>query len=293
VLALAKRARFPWWLLARLLEDAGSAVAVAAGERNGFEQPELLEELNVPVTDSELEEFESLIDELQQKGVSLATVLDNTYPAMLRLAYDRPPFLFWRGELRPADERAIAVVGTRQATPAGLEQARALARELADRDVTVLSGLALGIDGAAHEGALDGRGRTVAVMGTGMGAPIYPREHTELADRIIAGGGALVSQFHPSAPPARYRFPLRNRTMSGLAQGTVVVEASSTSGARMQARLALEHDRRVFLVRDLVMQEQWARRYSEHPGATVVESATDVLEVLDSLPSSAEQLTLA
>jgi DNA recombination-mediator protein A len=124
---------------------------------------------------------------------------------------------------------------------------------------TVLSGLALGIDGAAHRGALDVGGRTVAVMGTGMGAP-----------------------------SARYRFPVRNRTMSALAQGTVIVEASSTSGARMQARLALEHDRRVFLVRALVMQEEWARRYAEHPSVHLLDLGHSELESPDAFSDSAQ-----
>jgi DNA processing protein len=159
--------------------------------------------------------------------------------------------------------------------------------------VTVLSGLALGIDTAAHEATLDTQGRTLAVMGTGIHR-IYPAQNRDLADRIVKAGGALVSQFWPDAPPTRWSFPMRNVVMSGMAVGTVVVEASRTSGAKMQARLALEHGKRLFLVESLVMHEDWARKYAERPGATVVQSVDDVLAALETeLQSLGEQLTLA
>jgi DNA processing protein len=221
----------------------------------------------------------------------LVTVLDEIYPTNLRLVYNRPPFLFVRGELEAQDERAVAIVGTRQASPAGSEQAQRLARELAGNGVTVLSGLALGIDTAAHTAALEVGGRTVAVVGTGI-QRTYPAANRALADRIVAGGGAIVSQFWPDAPPAKWSFPMRNVTMSGMGVGTVVVEASSTSGAKMQARLALEHGKRLFLVESLVMHEEWAQRYAERPGATVVQSVDDVLAALDTELRPVAQLTL-
>jgi DNA processing protein len=230
--------------------------------------------------------------ELEREGVSLVTVLDDDYPTNLRLVYNRPPFLFARGELRADDERAVAIVGTRQASATGHAQAARLARELAGHGVTVLSGLAAGIDTAAHEAALEVGGRTVAVMGTGI-RRVYPAQNRDLAARIVDAGGALVSQFWPDAPPARWSFPIRNVVMSGMAVGTVVVEASSTSGAKMQARLALEHGKRLFLIESLVMHEKWARDYAERPGATVVQSVDDVLAALESeLQPLAEQLTL-
>lgn len=218
-------------------------------------------------------------------------MLDDAYPANLRLVYNRPPFLFVRGDLRTQDERAVAVVGTRRASPAGREQASRLARELAGNDVTVLSGLALGIDTAAHTASLEAHGRTIAVVGTGIRRG-YPAQNRELADRIVAAGGAIISQFWPDAPPTKWSFPMRNVTMSGLGIGTVVVEASSTSGAKMQARLALEHGKRLFLVESLVMHEEWARRYADRPGATVVQSVDDVLAALDAELRPVSQLTL-
>jgi DNA processing protein len=293
VLALVKRAQKEWHLVAQLLESTGSALRAIRGEWSGFEPPELISAVTtLDVSPDELDEYEALIADGASAGVSLVTVLDESYPTNLRLVYNRPPFLFVRGELRPEDERAIAVVGTRSASASGREQAERLARELAANDVTVLSGLALGIDTAAHESTLDSGGRTIAVMGTGF-RRVYPAANRALADRIVMGGGAVVSQFWPDAPPTRWSFPMRNVTMSGMAVGTVVVEASSTSGAKMQARLALEHGKRLFLIESLVLHEEWARRYADRPGTTVVESVDDVLTALDGELRPVEQLTLA
>lgn len=294
VLALAARTRRAWHLLARALEEEGGALPLATGDRAGLEPPELVDALKPGrVPPEELDEAERMIAALAEKGVRLVTVLDRDYPTNLRLVYDRPPFLFIRGELRPEDEQAVAVVGTRTPSEDGLREAQLLARGLAERGVTVISGLALGIDGAAHQAALDAGGRTIAVIGNGIRARVYPPEHADLAERIVAAGGAVVSQFLPDAPPRRTSFPLRNRTMSGLALGTVVVEASGTSGAKMQARIALEHGRRVILLRSLVLREPWAQEYETHPGVTVVEGAEDVLDVLKTLSRLAGQLAPA
>lgn len=293
VLALAERTHRAWHLLAQALEEAGTALDLAAGVRTGNEPPELDDALErVVIQQEQLEENERLIEGLASRGMSLVTVLDQAYPTNLRLVYDRPPFLFVRGHLREEDRRAIAVVGTRKASEEGLREADLLARGLAKRGVAVVSGLALGIDTASHEAALDVGGRTIAVIGNGIDTPIYPRQNRPLADRIVESGGAVVSQFLPHAPPKPDNFRLRNRTMSGLALGTAVVEASGTSGARMQARMALEHGKRVFLVRQLVTREPWAEKYMDHPGATVVEHADEVLDVLDSITTPAEQLSL-
>jgi DNA processing protein len=293
VLALVAQARGEWYLAAQLVEVNGSALRVARRDWTGLEPPELLEAVSGEAIDNvALDRFVEQILELRSDGVSLVTVLDDEYPTNLRLVYNRPPFLFARGELRPEDDRALAVVGTRSASADGREQAARLARDLVYPGVTVLSGLALGVDTAAHDATLAAGGRAVAVMGTGI-QHVYPAQNRELAARIVDAGGALVSQFWPDAPPTRYSFPMRNVVMSGMAVGTVVVEASSTSGAKMQARLALDHGKRLFLVESLVMHERWARDYAERPGATVVKSVDDVLVALESeLRSGVSQLTL-
>lgn len=220
-------------------------------------------------------------------GVRLATVLDDDYPSNLRVIYNLPPFLFYRGTLDPTDARSVAVVGTREPSSEGLRRAAELSTELAKREVTVLSGLAKGIDGVAHHAALDAGGRTIAVMGTGI-LRCYPEEHETLAEEIV-GRGALVSQFWPMTPPIRYNFPRRNVVTSGMGQGTVVVEASATSGAKMQARLALEHGKRVFLLHDLVTSQHWARRYMQR-GAIEVVTVEDVIRLLRS-PEQVEALS--
>jgi DNA processing protein len=292
VLALVEKSPHLWSDVATLIESCGSALRLVRRDWSGFEPLELQEAKQLgDVTDADLDRYEQLIAECAADGIALLTVLDAGYPRNLRQVYNRPPFLFVRGRVLPDDERAIAVVGTRRPSERGLAQAATLARELAERGVTVLSGLALGIDGAAHEATLDAGGRTIAVMGTGI-RRIYPRQHEALAGRILDEGGALVSQFWPDGPPTKYSFPMRNAVMSGMAIGTVVVEASSTSGARMQARLALEHGKLLFLVKDLVMQESWARRYAEHPATTVVEDVEDVVDVLSAATRPVEQLTL-
>jgi DNA processing protein len=224
----------------------------------------------------------------EDAGAKLVTVLDDDYPANLRVIYNLPPFLFYRGRLERDDARSVAVVGTRDASDDGIDSARRMASLLAEHDVTVLSGLARGIDTAAHEETLAQGGRTIAVLGTGI-LRCYPKENSELAERIVQSG-ALVSQFWPSQPPTTYNFPRRNVVTSGMSQGTVVIEASETSGAKMQARLALEHGKRVFLVSRLVTSQPWAQKYVEDRGAIEIRSVEDVLARLRS-PTAVEQLS--
>ncbi|HEV8622018.1 MAG TPA: DNA-processing protein DprA [Actinomycetota bacterium] len=293
VLALVSATRGDWYRTAVLIEDAGSALRVIRRDWTGFEPFDVsqAEALVEGVSPDDLRRYEGIIASHEEQGVRVVTVLDDDYPVNLRQVYNRPPFLFIRGELRERDNRAVAIVGTRNPSQAGLDQARRLSQGLARSDVAVLSGLARGIDSAAHRGALDAGGRTVAVMGTGIDR-IYPSEHRDLADEILRSG-ALVSQFWPQGPPTKVSFPMRNVVMSGMAIGTVVIEASSTSGARMQARLALEHGKRLFLVKSLVMHEDWANRYAERPGTMVVDSVEEILDVLVTMARPAEQLTLS
>jgi DNA processing protein len=223
-------------------------------------------------------------------GARLVTVLDPDYPANLRLVPNLPPFLFCRGELRHDDARSVAVVGAREASDAGIREAANMSRLLGEDAVTVVSGLARGIDAAAHRAALDAGARTIAVLGTGI-TRCYPSENQGLAD-AIADSGALVSQFWPTTHPSRYTFPRRNVVTSGISQGTIVIEATGTSGAKMQARLALEHGKKVFLIRSLVQSQPWARDYVDKRGAIEVTGAAEVSAQLaspDRVAQAAEQ----
>lgn len=292
VLALANATTGQWHRTAALIEAAGSAVRLTERDWSGFERVDRdhAEELVGRLKPDAIATFARLILQLGREGVLTITVLDPDYPTNLRDVYNRPPMLFIRGELLAQDERAVAVVGTRKPSEAGLDQARRLASELARRGVTVLSGLARGIDSAAHQAALEAGGRTIAVMGAGIAHRIYPPENEGLAARIQEHG-ALVSQFWPDAPPIHYHFPMRNAVMSGMATGTVVIEAGPTSGAKLQARLALEHGKRLFLVDSLVMAQPWARRYAEHPATVVVRSVGEIIDTIDRLAHPAKQLS--
>jgi DNA processing protein len=179
-------------------------------------------------------------------GAHIITLADENYPAPLRKISNPPAVLYVRGELLQEDDLALAIVGTRRATHYGKEAARYLARELAANGVTIISGLAQGIDSAAHEGALEGKGRTIAIFGSGIDQ-VYPREHRGLAERI-AQNGALVSELAIGTPPQALNFPRRNRIMSGLALGVLVAEAPIKSGALITVESALEQGREVFAV---------------------------------------------
>jgi DNA processing protein len=295
ILALADAAstlKIEWYKAAVIADEVSGSDRILGKEWSGLEtfDPALAEQLVSAVTPAMIDRAARLIDEAEAKGDRVVTVLDDDYPVNLRQIYNRPPFLFVRGKLQPDDEQAIAVVGTRKSTPDGEDEARRLAAGLADEGITVLSGLAIGIDSAAHTAALDAGGRTVAVMGTGINQ-LYPAANRPLAERILQSGGALVSQFWPDAPPTKWSFPMRNLVMSGMAMGTVVIEASDTSGARNQARQALDHQKRVFMVRRLVEQEEWAQLYARR-GAQFIDSVDDVRTQLVSMVRPPEQLVL-
>ena len=295
VLALVRASPGEWYQTADVISEAGSAVRLLGGEPviMPAERRQYASELVSRIGPADVSQAQTLIDRVTSQGVRLITVLDEDYPENLKLIFNRPPFIWVRGELEPRNLRAIAVVGTRQATEEGRAAAARLARGLAQARVIVLSGLARGIDTAAQAATIEAGGRTVAVMGTGILAPVYPAENGELAERIVGTGGAIVSQFWPQAPPRKANFPRRNVVMSGMSAGTVVVEAAATSGAKMQARLALEHGKRLFLPQPLVASQDWARRYAGRPGVTVVRDLDDILDELVKIVEVPRQLTLS
>jgi len=207
------------------------------------------------------------------------TLGDAAYPRPLLHCGDPPLMLFVDGRTELLHRPAVAVVGSRHATPQGLAHARTFAAALSQASVTVVSGLAAGIDGAAHEGALQGEGSTVAVVGTGLDI-IYPRRHAALARRILESG-ALVSEYAPGTPALAHHFPHRNRLIAGLTRGTLVVEAALRSGSLITARLALECGRDVFAVPGSILSPQSSGCHALiRQGALLVESAQEILETL-------------
>lgn len=215
-------------------------------------------------------------------GIAIVSESDAVYPRALREIHDPPGILFMRGDLRPCDALAIAIVGSRHATRYGIEQAERLAASLSRAGLTVVSGLARGIDAAAHRGALAAGGRTLAVLGSGL-SNIYPPEHEELAGEVQEHG-ALLSEAPPRSPPLSGAFPQRNRIITGLSLGVIVVEASAQSGALISARHAMEQGREVFAVPgriDSRMSRGCHRLIRD--GARLVETADDVLEELGPL----------
>jgi DNA processing protein len=289
VVALLREGRRPWPVYAELVEETGSALRVLEQELEPDQSPDALFELDAPAAKVDISaQVDGAAAELSawaRDGIQLVSVLDEDYPDNLRAVYDHPPLLFVAGELKPEDARSVSVVGSRNPTESGVASARALATELVAAGYTVTSGLAAGIDTAAHTAALDAGGRTMAVVGTGL-YHCYPPQNAELARRI-ADDCALVSQFWPEAPPTRRTFPMRNGVMSGMTLGTVIVEATHTSGTRVQARLALAQGRPVFLYSAL-LQQPWARELAQRPGVHVIERSRELTELLDRLTGAGE-----
>ncbi|MGP4845412.1 DNA-processing protein DprA [Marinobacter sp. 1Y8] len=212
-------------------------------------------------------------------GIDIVSWGDPDYPALLREIHGPPPVLYLQGQRELLSRPQLAIVGSRNATRAGLDHARQFARALAERNFVVTSGLALGVDGAAHQGALEGSGSTLAVLGTGVDVA-YPASHQSLA-RAVIGQGALVSEFPPGTPPRAGHFPRRNRIISGMCQGTLVVEAGVKSGSLITARLALEQGREVFAIPGSI-HNPLARGCHQliRQGAKLVESVQDIEEEL-------------
>ena len=260
----------------RLVEQAGNAQAVLEAELGADGRQAVL---FAPEPPAWLDTARADVHEWVARGLRIVTVLHERYPANLRGVHDRPPLLFVAGTLEQADDRSIAVIGARRASAEGLSLARSFASEFVCSGYTVVSGLAAGIDTAAHEAALAHGGRTVAVIGTGLLHQSYPPENAEL-QRQIAARCAVVSQFWPDTPPTPKTFPMRNAVMSGLSRGSVVIEAGERSGARVQARLALTHGRPVFLLERLLGQE-WARDLAGREGVHVVTRAQEVIAELE------------
>ena len=219
---------------------------------------------------------------IADQQASFLTPEDEDYPGRLLEIYDPPPVLWVRGNTALLNRPGIAVVGTRQPTPYGSGMAEMLSRELARRRVVIMSGMARGVDTCAHKGALEAGGATVAVWGTGIDV-IYPKENKKLAEQIIAQGGAIVSEFPLGTFPAPQNFPIRNRTLSGMSVGVLVVEAAEYSGTRITARCALEQGRDVYAVPgNATNKSAWGPNTLIKQGAKLTATWEDVWEDLPS-----------
>jgi DNA processing protein len=234
---------------AKLLERFGSAEAVYSATRAELEQLRLVPEAVDSIIARDMRpRAEAEIATVRKLGGDILLLDDGVYPSSLREIYDPPIVLYVKGAWSECwDQPCVGIVGSRKCSTYGQNSALMLSRDLAQRGVTVVSGFARGIDAAAHRGALEANGRTMAVLGTGIDE-VYPRDHRKLALEILDKGGALVSQFPLGTPPVSENFPYRNRIISGLSLGVVVVEASEYSGSLITARLAMEQNREVFAV---------------------------------------------
>ncbi|HYX68748.1 MAG TPA: DNA-processing protein DprA [Terriglobales bacterium] len=222
-----------------------------------------------------------------QAGAQIVALDDPAYPPRLKQIYDPPVVLYVRGNLAALSEPGIAIVGTRHPTPYGLGMAERLACDLSNRGIIIISGMARGVDTAGHRGAILAKARTVAVFGTGIDV-IYPRENKKIADSILALGGALVSEFPVGTFAAPQNFPIRNRIISGMAVGVLVVEAGEYSGTRITARCALEQDRELFAVPgNVTNKNSWGPNTLIKQGAKLVATWEDIWE---ELPTDVKQL---
>jgi DNA processing protein len=233
--------------------------------------------------------LDEVLRQVERAGAQVLTWDTPDYPDLLRQITDAPPVLFVRGTLTPADEWSVALVGTRKATVYGREVAHRLATDLVQNRVTLVSGLARGIDSIAHKTALDAGGRTLAILGSGVDY-IYPAEHRTLAEAIIENG-ALISDYPLGTRPEAANFPARNRIISGLSLGVVVVEADLKSGAMITADFALDHGREVFAVPGSILSPASAGcNRLLRDGANVVTEVGDILEVLHLDHASEKQM---
>jgi DNA processing protein len=248
-----------------------------------------LESLNFPAPSAQFlftgkartEAERELVRMGEQKGLIL-TYADEEYPERLREIFDPPPVLWVLGDVKLLARPSIAIVGTRHPTPYGTGMAEILARDLATHKMVILSGMARGVDTAAHKGALAAHGSTIAVWGTGIDV-IYPKENKSLAENILVSGGAIVSEYRLGTFPAPQNFPKRNRILSGMSVGVLVVEAGENSGTRVTARCALEQDRDVYAVPgNVTTRNAWGPNTLIKQGAKLVATWEDVWQELPS-----------
>lgn len=268
----------------KLLERFGSPEGVFAARRSELEQVRVRPETIESIMKREFESAAATeLERVKELGGDILILDDGSYPPMLREIADPPITLYVRGDWQACFEQpCVAVIGSRMCSTYGQNASEMLARDLASRGICIVSGLARGIDSAAHRGAIKAGGRTVAVIGTGLDS-IYPKENAKLVEEIVASGGAVVSQFPLGTPPIKENFPYRNRIISGLSMGVLVVEASERSGSLITARLATEQGREVLAVPgNITSRNSFGTNYLIKAGAKLVQQWQDVVAELPS-----------
>lgn len=266
----------------KLLERFGSADNIFHARRTELEQLRLRPETIESIIRQEFhEKAAEELDRVRSLGGDVLILDDGSYPYLLREISDPPITLYVKGDWQACFEApCVGVVGSRKCSTYGENASGMLSRDLAERGICIVSGLARGIDSAAHRGAIQARGRTVAVLGTGIDA-IYPKENTKLVDEILASGGAVVSQFPLGTPPLKDNFPYRNRIISGLSLGVLIIEASERSGSLITARLAMEQNREVMAVPgNITSRNSFGTNYLIKSGAKLVQQWQDVVAEL-------------
>lgn len=268
----------------KLLERFGSPDAVFHARRAELESLRVKPETIESIIKREFDERASgELERVKALGGDILILDDGSYPGLLREIADPPMVLYVRGDWQACFEQpCVGVIGSRLCSTYGANAAEMLARDLASRGITVVSGLARGIDTSAHKGAIAGKGRTIAVLGTGIDG-VYPKENARLTHEILDSGGALVTQFPLGTPPLKDNFPYRNRIISGLSHGVLIVEASERSGSLITARLAMEQNREVMAVPgNITSSNSYGTNYLIKAGAKLVQQWQDVVAELPS-----------
>lgn len=265
---------------AKLLQRFGSAENVFHATRSELESLRLRAEAIESIQNKEFyEKAEEELENIKAMGGDVLVLDDGSYPFLLREISDPPITLYVMGDWQSCfDAPCVGVVGSRRCSTYGENASLMLSRDLAKEGVCIVSGLARGIDSAAHRGAIEAGGKTIAVLGTGLDT-VYPKENTKLVDEILASGGAIVTQFPLGTPPLKENFPYRNRVISGLSLGVLVVEASERSGSLITARLAAEQNREVFAVPgNITSKNSFGTNFLIKSGAKMVQQWKDVIE---------------
>ncbi|MBA4121246.1 MAG: DNA-protecting protein DprA [Acidobacteria bacterium] len=266
----------------KLLEKFGSAENVFHARRNELESLRLKPESIESILKREFhEKAEEELETVRNLGGDVLILDDGGYPYLLREIADPPITLYVKGDWQACfDAPCVAVVGSRRCSTYGENASEMLSRDLATNGICIVSGLARGIDSAAHRGAIAGKGKTIAVLGTGIDG-VYPKENAKLVDEILDAGGAIVSQFPLGTPPLKDNFPYRNRIISGLSLGILLVEASERSGSLITARLAMEQNREVLAVPgNITSKNSFGTNYLIKSGAKLVQQWQDVVSEL-------------